>query len=53
MRQFLDYLKVKKLLAIAPTMIKLSIFLIKFVITLILVDIFEPPIIQVTGFFLI
>ena len=52
MRQTVKPLKVKKLLAIAPTIIKLSIFLIKFVITLILVDIFEPPIIQVTGFFI-
>ena len=40
-----------KLFAIAPTIIKLSIFFIKEVISPILVEILEPPIIQVVGFF--
>ena len=39
-----------KLLAIAPTIIMLSNFGIKFFITEILVDILDPPIIQVIGF---
>ena len=42
----------KKLLAIAPTITKLSTFFIKFVITLIFVEIFDPPIMHVTGSFL-
>ena len=40
-----------KLLAIAPPIIIKSTFLIKLEIKSILVDIFEPPIIQVTGLF--
>ena len=38
------------LLAIPPTITILSNFGIKFLITFILVDILDPPIIQVTGF---
>ena len=38
-----------KLLAIAPTIIILSNFEIKFFIILILVEILDPPIMQVTG----
>ena len=45
-------LKVKKLLAIAPTTTILFTFFIKLLITLIFVEIFDPPIIQVTGSFL-
>ena len=37
----------------APTMIRLLIFSIRFVITFIFVEIFEPPIIHVTGSFLL
>ena len=38
-----------KLLAIPPTIIMLSNLVIKFLITLILVEILDPPIIQVIG----
>ena len=42
----------KKLLAIAPTIIILFTFFKRLVITLIFVEIFDPPIMQVTGSFL-
>ena len=40
------------MLAIPPTIIILLNFLIKLLIILIFVEIFEPPIISVTGFFI-
>ena len=40
------------MLAIAPTIIMFDAFLIKLQMTVILVEIFDPPIIQVTGSFL-
>ena len=42
-----------KLFAMPPIIIKLSTFLIKEIISPILVEIFDPPIIQVVGFFTI
>ena len=45
-------LNFKKLFAIAPTIIRLFVFFDKFKRTFILVDTFDPPIIDVTGFFL-
>ena len=50
--QPLNPLNIKKLFAIAPTIAILSTFLIKLLITPIFEDTFEPPIIQVIGFFL-
>ena len=47
-----NLLNFKKLFAIAPTIIRLSVFLDKFKRTFILVDTFDPPIIDVTGSFL-
>ena len=45
-------LNFKKLLAIAPTIIRLSVFSDNLDKIFILVDTFEPPIIHVIGFFL-
>ena len=45
-------LNLRKLFAIAPTITRLSAFSNKLDKIFILVDTFEPPIMQVTGFFL-